>query len=92
MVPAYYDLTLGTRYAKDEATRDMLAFILGNTCVDAGSSYFGGEGLLNFCNLIGYMCYLHESTDLQSWLKENQKYYKADIDPFYVGLDSIEEN
>ncbi len=90
VIPAYYDLTLGTRYAKDEATRDMLSFIMSNSCVDAGCSYFGASGLLNHFYMIGYMCYLHESTDLQSWLKVNQRYYDADINPFYVSLDSIE--
>ncbi|MCR4905876.1 MAG: hypothetical protein K6A33_07325, partial [Clostridiales bacterium] len=78
VIPAYYDVTLGTRYAKDPATRDMLSFILGNSVMDAGAIYFGMTGLLNQLYLIGYLCILHESTDLQSYLAANRAYFMGD--------------
>jgi ABC-type glycerol-3-phosphate transport system substrate-binding protein len=92
VTPAYYDITLGTRYAKDPATRDMLAYILENSVLDAGAVYFGMSGLLDQLYIIGYLCIYHQSTDLQSYIATSQKYFKTSLNDLYNGMDAVEEN
>ncbi len=92
VIPAYYDISLGTRYSKDPATRDMLGLVLKNLYYDAGMTHFGMSGMLDHLYIIGYLCILSQSTDLQSWLKKKQTAFDWSMEQMLEGLELAEED
>ncbi len=90
VIPAYFDITLGTRYAKDEATRDMLHYILDNSVLDAGATYLGMTGTLAQLYMICYLCLMAESTDMQSYLAMYEGSFLWSVEEVYSGLAVVE--
>lgn len=45
-IPAYYDLLLGEKFARDADSKEMLELIFDNVIYDAGMNYFGHSGTM----------------------------------------------
>ncbi len=91
VVPAYYDVTLSGKLARDEDSRNMLDLLFSNVAYEVGGNYFGFSGAFNqLFYVVGNMIILQDSADFASFYAKNEKSATAIIDKFYEALEKIE--
>lgn len=91
VIPAYYDVLLDGKIARDQDTTAMLDIMFDTITYEIGGNYFGFSG--GFSDLfytMGRMVIVNESSDFASWYKKNEKPAGATIKAFYKGLDKVE--
>ena len=81
VTPAYYEVALKSRAAKDDGSEEMLDLIFGNVVYDLGSMYnFGGIDI--FGTLMS-----QNSTEVVSYLDSIRSTVQADIDAYVMAYD-----
>ena len=73
-IPAYYNLLLGDKFARDEDSKEMLELIFDGVVYDAGMNFFGLDGSMN---QLFYTCssliYKQASGDFASWYNSREE-------------------
>lgn len=73
-MPAYYDILLTGKFARDEESVEMLNIIFSSIVYDSGMNYFGFDsGFMALFYMIPFMIGRDKSTDLASYYKANEK-------------------
>lgn len=86
-VPAYYDVTLGSKLSKDEDSVAMMDIIFENIVYDAGMNYFAfGDNMYYLFYTPELLVRLNQSTDFASWYTKYGDGAQAEIDKF---MDSL---
>ncbi len=92
VIPAYYDVTLSGKLARDEDSRNMLDLLFDTIAYEIGGNYFGfSAGFSDLFYTLGRLVVEQKSTDFASWYAKNEKSANATIDKFYEQLDKVEE-
>lgn len=80
-MPAYYDILLTGKFARDEETVEMLDIIYSNIVYDYGMNYCGfSSGFFPLLYMIPQMIAQNKSTDLSSWYSKNEKQAQKALD------------
>lgn len=91
VIPAYYDVTLDGKIARDEDTIAMLDIIFDTIAYEIGGNYFGfSSGFNDLFYTMGSLVIQKKSADFASWYAKNEKAANTTIDKFYEGLEKIE--
>ena len=91
VIPAYYDVTLDGKIARDEDTIAMLDIIFDTIAYEIGGNYFGfSNGFTNLFYTTGFMVVRDKSTDFASFYAKNEKPALKVIDDFYTDLEKVE--
>ncbi len=91
VIPAYYDVTLSGKLARDEDSRNMLDLLFDTIAYEIGGNYFGfSAGFSDLFYTLGRLVVTNKSTDFASWYAKNEKSANATIDKFYEQLDKVE--
>jgi len=91
VIPAYYDVMLDGKLARDEDSVEMLDLLFDSFVYDPGMNFFGNAAGMN--NLLWTMNTLvagQKSTDFASYYAKNEKAAIASIEKFYEALEKIE--
>ncbi len=91
VIPAYYDVMLDGKLARDEDSVEMLDLLFDSFVYDPGMNFFGNAAGTN--NLLWTMNTLvagQKSTDFASYYAKNEKAAIASIEKFYEALEKIE--
>ncbi len=92
VIPAYYDVTLSGKLARDEDSRNLLDLLFDTIAYEIGGNYFGfSAGFSDLFYTLGRLVVEQKSTDFASWYAKNEKSANATIDKFYEQLDKVEE-
>ena len=92
VIPAYYDVTLAGKMARDEDSRNMLELLFDTIAYEIGGNYFGfSSGFSDLFYTLGYMVVNNKSSDFASWYAKNEKAANSTIEKFYEGLAKVEE-
>ncbi len=92
VIPAYYDVTLSGKLARDEDSRNMLDLLFDTIAYEIGGNYFGASaGFGDLFYTLGRLVVEKKSTDFASWYAKNEKSANATIDTFYEQLTKAEE-
>lgn len=82
-VPAYYDVQLGTKLARDTDTREMLDMIWAGVVYDAGVNYFGfGQNMMDLFYTIPNLVITGKKGDFSSWYAKKEKGAAKEISKF----------
>lgn len=80
-IPAYYDVLLTGKFARDEESVEMLNIIFSTIVYDSGMNYFGFDsGFMPLFYMIPFMIAQNKSTDLTSYYKQNEKIAQKNLD------------
>lgn len=91
VIPAYYDVTLDGKIARDEDTIAMLDIIFDTIAYEIGGNYFGfSNGFSNLFYTTGFMVVRDKSTDFASFYAKNEKPALQVIEDFYTDLEEVE--
>ena len=91
VIPAYYDLTLAGKLARDDDCRNMLDLIFDTLVYDVGLNYFGfANGFNSMLYTIHQLVINKKSADFASFYAKNEKSAQKTIDKFYEMLESTE--
>ena len=91
VIPAYYDVTLDGKIARDEDTVAMLDIIFDTIAYEIGGNYFGfSNGFTNLFYTTGFMVVRDKSTDFASFYAKNESPALKVIEDFYRDLESVE--
>ncbi|MBQ8641813.1 MAG: hypothetical protein IJ480_06295 [Clostridia bacterium] len=91
VIPAYYDVTLSGKMARDEDSRNMLELLFDTIAYEIGGNYFGfSSGFSDLFYTMGRLVVTNKSTDFASWYAKNEKSANATLDKFYEGLEKVE--
>jgi len=91
VIPAYYDVTLAGKMARDEDSRNMLELLFDTIAYEIGGNYFGfSSGFSDLFYTLGRMVVINKSSDFASWYAKNEKSAITTIDKFYEGLEKVE--
>ena len=91
VIPAYYDVTLDGKIARDEDTIAMLDIIFDTIAYEIGGNYFGfSNGFTNLFYTTGFMVVRDKSTDFASFYAKNEKPALKVIEDFYTDLEKVE--
>ena len=91
VLPAYYDVLLEGKLARDTDTVAMLDILFDTIAYEVGGNYFGFEAGLS--DLFYTTCRLaveQKSTDFASWYKSKEKVAAKVLDRFYSSLEKVE--
>ncbi len=82
-IPAYYDILLGQKLARDEDSRDMLEMIFDNIVYDAGMTYFGlGSSMQQLVYTLSYAVVQQHNGNFASWYAKHSPASEAQIEEF----------
>ena len=87
VIPAYYDVLLAGKLARDEDSVKMLDILFDTITYEIGGNYFGfsaGFGDLFFT--LGRLVVEQKSTDFSSWYARNEKAANKTIEDYYKAL------
>ncbi len=91
VIPAYYDVTLAGKMARDEDSRNMLELLFDTIAYEIGGNYFGfSAGFGDLFYTLGRLVVNNKSADFASWYAKNEKSAVNTIDTFYEGLAKVE--
>lgn len=91
VIPAYYNVTLSGKLARDEDSRNMLDILFDTISYEIGGNYFGfSSGFNELFYTMGKLVIQNKSTDFASWYAKYEKSAQSTIDNFYEALDKIE--
>lgn len=80
-IPAYYDLLLGEKFARDNDSKEMLELIFDNVIYDAGMNYFGHSGTMyDLFYSISNLLLKEGSSDFASYYNSRESSSKALIE------------
>jgi len=86
-VPAYYDVTLGSKLARDEDSVAMMDIIFENIVFDAGMNYFGfSPNMQKLFYTPENLVRVQQSADFASWYEQYGAGAQAELDAFMVAL------
>lgn len=92
VIPAYYDVLLDGKLARDEDTTAMVDILFDTITYEIGVNYFGfSGGFSSMYNPINEVVIVANSTDFASWYAKKEKSAQSTIDSFYKALDKIEK-
>ena len=92
VIPAFYDLVLAGKLARDEDSVRMLDIIFDTVAYEVGGSYFGFDaGVNDLFYSLPRLAVDQKSSDFSSYYKRLEKQSVRDIELFYKNLDRIEE-
>lgn len=73
-IPAYYDVVLGEKLARDDDSRKMLDIIFDGIVYDAGSNFLGQtNNMFNLYYTIPFMIFRDGNGDFASWYGRYEK-------------------
>lgn len=91
VIPAYYDVLLDGKIARNEDTIKMLDILFDTIAYEIGGNYFGfSPGFQNLFFTMGYLPVQQRSKNFASFYKSNEKPAMKTIDSFYKNLDEAE--
>ena len=91
VIPAYYDVLLAGKLARDEDSRAMMDILFDTIAYEVGVNYFAfSSGFSSMYNPIAELVINSDSGDFASWYAKKEKSAISTIDTFYKGLDKIE--
>ena len=91
VIPAYYDVMLDGKLARDEDSVEMLDLLFDSFAYDPGMNFFGNAaGLSNLLWTMSSLVAGQKSTDFISFYTKNEKAAIASIEKFYEALEKIE--
>lgn len=91
VIPAFYDVTLSGKLARDEDSRNMLDILFDTIAYEIGGNYFGfSNGFQNLFYTVGNLVVREKSTDFASFYAKNEKAAQSVIDKFYEALEKVE--
>ncbi len=83
IIPDYYDVTLGTKYARDEDSREMMDILFDSIIYDFGYIFDEWKGCTwTLPNLMA-----EKSTDLASYWKKKEKVIKKHYEALYKAIE-----
>lgn len=86
-IPAYYDITLVGKLARDDDSAAMMNIIFDNIVYDAGMNYFGfDENMQQLFYTFEKLVYRTGSTDFTSWYQKYASGAQAEIESFMDAL------
>lgn len=86
-VPAYYDVLLGTKLARDADTQEMLGLIFGGIVYDPGVNYFGfGANMMELFYTLPHLVYTQKKGDFASWYEAKSAGSVKEIEAFNEAL------
>lgn len=86
-IPAYYDVTLVGKLARDDDSAAMMDIIFDGVVYDAGMNYFGfGENMMKLFYTLENLVYVNNSTDFASWYNQYATGAQAEIESFMDAL------
>ena len=92
VIPAFYDLVLAGKLARDEDSARMLDIIFDTIAYEVGGNYFGFDtGVNDLFYSLPRLAVTRKSSDFSSLYKKLEKPSVKDIELFYEILDKIEE-
>jgi len=92
VIPAYYDVLLDGKIARDEDTVKMLDIVFDTIAYEVGGNYFGFSG--GFSDLfftVGRLVVQQKSSDFASFYAKSEKAALNTIEKFYENLDKVEK-
>ena len=91
VIPAYYNVLLAGKLARDEDSVKMLDILFDTITYEIGGNYFGfSAGFGDLFYTLGRLVVEQKSTDFASWYAKNEKSAPQTIDKFYKALDEHE--
>lgn len=82
-IPAYFNLVLGEKLARDEDSKEMLNIIFDNIIYDPGMNYFGfQENMMNLFYTFGRLVVNEGRADYASWYAKNASGAETAIEKF----------
>ena len=91
VIPAYYEVLLAGKLARDEDSVKMLDILFDTITYEIGGNYFGfSAGFGDLFYTLGRLVVEQKSTDFASWYAKNEKSAQQTIDKFYKALDENE--
>ena len=91
VIPAYYDVMLDGKLARDEDSVEMLDLLFDSFAYDPGMNFFGGaSGMSNLLWTMNSLVAGQKSTDFVSFYTKNEKAAIDSIEKFYEALAEIE--
>lgn len=92
VIPAFYDLVLAGKLARDEDSVRMLDIIFDTIAYEVGGNYFGFDtGVNDLFYSLPRLAVNKKSSDFSSYYKKLERLSVKDIELFYENLDKIEE-
>ena len=90
-LPAFYDITLDGKVARDEDSVAMMDIVFDSIAYEIGGNYFGfSEGFAFLFYTLGLLVIQDKSTNFASYYKTHEKQALQVIDKFYTDLDYTE--
>lgn len=88
VIPAYYDVLLDGKIARDEDTVKMLDIVFDTIAYEVGGNYFGfSSGFDNLFFTVGRMVVNDKSADFASFYAKNEKSAQNTIEKYYKALE-----
>ncbi|MBO5219252.1 MAG: hypothetical protein J6C52_07475, partial [Clostridia bacterium] len=86
-IPAYYDLMLGEKLARDTESKEMLELIFDGITYDPAITYLGFSSYTrNLFYTVPYMIIEQASNHVASWYEQNSKGAEAEIEDFLAAV------
>ena len=93
VIPAYYDVLLAGKLARDTDTVAMMDLLFDTIAYEIGGNYFGfSSGFNALFYTLGNEVVGNKNPDFSSFYKRNEKSAAATIKSFYKQLDKAESN
>lgn len=91
VIPAYYDVMLDGKLARDEDSIAMLDLLFDSFVYDPGLNLLGSKsGVSNLFWTINTLVFEQKSTDFASYYAENEKAALATIEAFYEAMEKLD--
>jgi len=91
VIPAYYDVLLDGKIARDVNTIKMLDILFDTIAYEIGGNYFGfSPGFQNLFFTMGYLGVNQKSANFASYYKQNERPAIKTIESFYDDLIEVE--
>ncbi len=88
VIPAYYDVLLAGKLARDEDSTKMLDILFDTITYEIGGNYFGfSAGFNDLFYTLGNYVVMNGNSDFASLYAKNEKSAQQTIDKFYTALD-----
>ena len=88
VIPAYYDVLLAGKLARDEDSVKMLDILFDTITYEIGGNYFGfSAGFNDLFYTLGNYVVMNGNSDFASLYAKNEKSAQQTIDKFYTALD-----
>ena len=88
VIPAYYDVLLAGKIARDKDTVAMMDILFDTIAYDVGMNYFGASGpMSDLFYTLGRLVFTQKSADYASWYAKNESGALKAIDKFYAEVE-----